>query len=132
MAALLYKWLFLVFMTATGYTGQEKSGSPVHPFFVSVTEINHNAGDKNLEISCKIFTDDFEAALAEYVAGLLGSQSLQNRRTAEPQSRRTAEPEDGAFQDGEPRTKNPEPLNRGTAEPLVRTKEQRNKRTKAH
>ena len=65
MAALLYKWLFLVFMTATGYTGQEKSGSPVHPFFVSVTEINHNAGDKNLEISCKIFTDDFEAALTK-------------------------------------------------------------------
>ena len=34
-----------------------------HPFHVSNTEINYNAVDKNLEISCKIFTDDFESAL---------------------------------------------------------------------
>jgi hypothetical protein len=34
-----------------------------HPFFVSVTEIEHNAKDKILEISCKIFTDDFEKTL---------------------------------------------------------------------
>jgi hypothetical protein len=30
---------------------------------VSVTEINHNAKDRTLEISCKIFTNDFEEAL---------------------------------------------------------------------
>ncbi|MBM3416156.1 MAG: hypothetical protein FJY20_06850 [Bacteroidetes bacterium] len=36
-----------------------------HPFHVSVIEINHNAADKTLEISCKIFTDDFEKALAK-------------------------------------------------------------------
>lgn len=34
-----------------------------HPFYVSVTEINHNAADKTLEISCKIFIDDFEKTL---------------------------------------------------------------------
>lgn len=34
-----------------------------HPIFVSVTEIEHNAKDKTLEISCKIFTDDFEKTL---------------------------------------------------------------------
>lgn len=34
-----------------------------HPIFVSVTEIEHNAKEKTLEISCKIFTDDFEKAL---------------------------------------------------------------------
>ena len=34
-----------------------------HPIFVSVTEIEHNAKDKRLEISCKIFTDDFEKSL---------------------------------------------------------------------
>jgi hypothetical protein len=28
-------------------------------------EINHNATDKTLEISCKIFTDDFEKVLAQ-------------------------------------------------------------------
>ncbi|MEP6711516.1 MAG: DUF6702 family protein, partial [Ferruginibacter sp.] len=30
---------------------------------VSVTEIEHNAKDKTLEVSCKIFTDDFEKTL---------------------------------------------------------------------
>lgn len=34
-----------------------------HPFHVSTTEINHNAKDKTLEISCRIFTDDFETVL---------------------------------------------------------------------
>ncbi len=36
-----------------------------HPFHVTVTEVNHNATDKTLEISCKIFTDDFEDALSK-------------------------------------------------------------------
>lgn len=35
----------------------------VHPFFVSVTEINHNPSDKTIEISCKTFTDDLETAI---------------------------------------------------------------------
>ena len=34
-----------------------------HPFYISVTEINHNAKDKTLEISCKLFTNDLEAVL---------------------------------------------------------------------
>ena len=37
----------------------------VHPFHMSVVEINHNVQDKTLEISCKIFTDDFEKVLAK-------------------------------------------------------------------
>lgn len=32
-----------------------------HPFYVSVTEINHNAKNKTLEVSVKIFFDDLEA-----------------------------------------------------------------------
>jgi hypothetical protein len=36
-----------------------------HPFHVSVVEMEHNATDKTLEISCKLFTDDFESILAE-------------------------------------------------------------------
>ena len=39
-------------------------GGP-HPFHVSVVEINHNAVNKTLEISCKIFTDDFEKVLTQ-------------------------------------------------------------------
>lgn len=34
-----------------------------HPFFVSVVEVEHNAKEQLLEISCKIFTDDFEKTL---------------------------------------------------------------------
>jgi len=36
-----------------------------HPLHVSTTEINFNARDKTLEVSCKIFSDDFEAILAK-------------------------------------------------------------------
>ncbi len=31
-----------------------------HPFYVSVTEINHNAKNKTIEVSSKIFFDDLE------------------------------------------------------------------------
>ena len=34
-----------------------------HPLYISVTEIKHNAKDKILEVSCKIFTNDLEAVL---------------------------------------------------------------------
>ncbi|MFN4892187.1 MAG: DUF6702 family protein [Bacteroidota bacterium] len=34
-----------------------------HPFHVAVVEIEHNAKDWTLELSCKLFTDDFENAL---------------------------------------------------------------------
>ena len=35
-----------------------------HPFHVGVIEIEHNAGEKSLELSCKLFTDDVEKALS--------------------------------------------------------------------
>ena len=55
MAASIYKWLLLTVMTVPG---------PFHPFHVSVTQIDHNAAEQRLEISCKMFTDDFEAVLS--------------------------------------------------------------------
>lgn len=51
MAFLFHKWLLAGYMVL------------VHPFYVSVTEINHNAKDKTIEISCKTFTDDLESAI---------------------------------------------------------------------
>jgi hypothetical protein len=60
MASSVYKWLFLPLVSLL------LAGKPApHPFHVSVIEVNHNAGDKSLEISCKIFTDDFEKILAK-------------------------------------------------------------------
>lgn len=35
----------------------------LHPFYISMTDINHNAKNKTLEISVRIFADDFENAL---------------------------------------------------------------------
>lgn len=55
MVSMLYKWLIVFILN--GFTGS------YHPIFVSVTEIEHNAKNQALEISCKIFTDDFETAL---------------------------------------------------------------------
>ena len=51
MAGVLAKWLTIMY---AGF---------IHPFYVSMTEVNHNAKDKTLEISVRIFTDDFETAL---------------------------------------------------------------------
>jgi hypothetical protein len=51
MALIFYKWLLTGVLAA------------FHPFYVSVTEINHNAKEKKLEISCKIFLEDTEKAL---------------------------------------------------------------------
>ena len=66
MAILLYKWLWAAscfFLAPSG--DMAAAPSAVHPLYISVTEINHNNTDKTLEISCKIFTDDFEKGIAE-------------------------------------------------------------------
>lgn len=34
-----------------------------HPFYVSVTELHENTKEKILEVTCRIFTDDFEKEL---------------------------------------------------------------------
>lgn len=41
----------------------------IHPFYVSVTEINHNISEQALEISIRVFTDDFEQTLRDFNAG---------------------------------------------------------------
>src|SRR4030095_12287926 len=61
MAASFYKWL-LIPLAACVLTASKPAP---HPFHVSVVEINHNSADKTLEISCKIFTDDFEKTMAK-------------------------------------------------------------------
>jgi hypothetical protein len=37
--------------------------SLMHPFFISVIEINHNAKEATVEISVRVFTEDFEKTL---------------------------------------------------------------------
>lgn len=50
MGILLFKWFFTACMA-------------LHPFYVSVTEIQHNKAQQELEVSCRIFADDLENAL---------------------------------------------------------------------
>jgi hypothetical protein len=57
MASILFKWFFVASL------GLYSNAGSLHPLYVSVTEIEHNAKEKTLEISCKIFTDDFEKTL---------------------------------------------------------------------
>jgi hypothetical protein len=77
MASSFYKWLVVPCISIIGFLHNNElyelhksplrgvGGPGVHPFHVSVVEINHNDTDKTLEISCKIFTDDFEKVLAQ-------------------------------------------------------------------
>jgi hypothetical protein len=72
MAISVYKWLSVPLFSAiwffTGIRDNLLAHAKVrgsHPFHVSVVEINHNATDKTLEISCKIFTDDLEKVLVQ-------------------------------------------------------------------
>ena len=58
MRGFLHKWLLVcLVLCSLGATTKH------HPLFISVTEIEHNAKEKSLEVSCKIFTDDFERTL---------------------------------------------------------------------
>ena len=58
-ALALVGWLLL------GFLPIGKQASVPHPFHVGVIEINHNAREATLEVQCKLFTDDFEAALSK-------------------------------------------------------------------
>lgn len=53
----------LGFFMLTGILSVNKPAP--HPLHVSTTDINYNAKEVKLEVTCTIFTDDFEAALAK-------------------------------------------------------------------
>lgn len=57
MAGILYKWFFSI------TTCLFLTGAAMHPIYVSVTEMELNSAQKTLELSCKLFTDDFEKVL---------------------------------------------------------------------
>src|SRR5579871_131183 len=65
MAVSMFKWL-AVYICLSSYVKMPVNNNAAkvkHPLYVTVSEINHNAKDKTLEISCKIFTNDFEGAI---------------------------------------------------------------------
>lgn len=50
----LFNWLLIGCLTI------------LHPFYVSKIELNHNAKDKTIEISVRVFTDDIELTLEKF------------------------------------------------------------------
>ncbi|MBC7851603.1 MAG: hypothetical protein H7Y31_17795 [Chitinophagaceae bacterium] len=63
-----YKWLSvlgILVLFAFTPAASKKLVAPavIHPLYISVSEMEYNAIERALEISCKVFTDDFEKAL---------------------------------------------------------------------
>lgn len=83
MAASWYRWfvrtglLVVLFLSNTSFKW--------HPFFVSVTEMEYNATEKTLEISCKVFTDDLEKALTKFTSGKVDVYNPKDKSVLEKQ-----------------------------------------------
>ncbi len=54
----------------------------LHPFFVTVTNVNHNPKSKTIEVSTKIFTDDLEKAILNENNTVLDITKPQNKNQA--------------------------------------------------
>jgi len=82
MALLSFKWLFVSLLSLLSvHANETRPTAPAsfHPFYVSVTEIHHNAKDKALEISCKIFVDDMEETLKKNYKAKVDLSSTQSQ-----------------------------------------------------
>ena len=64
-----YKWLLVPISSILLFVNGEKDNSypekNLHPLHLATVEIDHNAADKTLEITCKTFWDDFENILSK-------------------------------------------------------------------
>lgn len=69
MAIELYKWLLIPFFSISLFNSGKKPASytekAIHPLHLATVQIDHNAADKTLEITCKTFWDDFESILTK-------------------------------------------------------------------
>ncbi len=86
MAASLFKWFgiyIFLFSYAIPGSGNGNAFARRHPLYVTVTEISHNAKEKTLEISCKIFTNDFEGALQKEFNAKVDLSQPKDKKTAD-------------------------------------------------
>jgi hypothetical protein len=64
-----YKWLMVplssILLCVNGKNEERYTEMALHPLHLSTVEIDHNAADKTLEITCKTFWDDFESILSK-------------------------------------------------------------------
>jgi hypothetical protein len=54
-----------------------------HPYYISVTEVKHDAAKKSLQISCKMFTDNIENALKKIYAKNVDLLNPKDRKEVE-------------------------------------------------
>jgi hypothetical protein len=94
MAASLFKWflagILCLSIRETGFSGpgqdpfavpEGRLGTGIrHPLYIGVTEIRHNAKEKILEVSCKLFTNDFEAALEKVAKAKVDLSSPKDKK----------------------------------------------------
>jgi hypothetical protein len=81
MVILLHKWLLVLCSLLPAVPGATVPA--MHPLYISVTEMNYNATDKNLEIACKVFADDFEKTLASIHHTKVDLTNPANKTTAD-------------------------------------------------
>lgn len=62
-AIVFFNWV-LILNTCIKFS-QPHSVNLKHPYYISITELEHNSKEKQLEISCKIFTNDLENVLRQ-------------------------------------------------------------------
>jgi len=75
----LYGWLIAVVSLAFYPDHNINSSRKFHPFYISVTEMNHNAKNNIVEISCKIFADDLEKVLSRSAGGKVNVSDPNNK-----------------------------------------------------
>ncbi len=86
MAGRIDKWLFAKISAVLVVVPLVSAFVPPavsHPLYISVTEINHNPKDKILEISCKIFTNDFEAVLEKTAGAKVDLSSVKDKAASD-------------------------------------------------
>jgi hypothetical protein len=67
----------LPLLSATGLAARP------HPLYISVTEINHNSREKILEVSCKVFTNDFESVLGKVAGAKVDLSSAKDKAASD-------------------------------------------------
>jgi len=85
MAGCLYKWLSggrLGLVSGVILSLFLLSARP-HPLYIAVTEINYNAKDKILEVSCKVFTNDFETVLGKMAGAKVDLSSAKDKAASD-------------------------------------------------
>ena len=82
----LFKWLsgpIFTVLAALPLVSALRPAAMPHPLYISVTEISHNSKDKILEVSCKVFTNDFEAVLEKIAGAKVDLSSVKDKAASD-------------------------------------------------